>query len=506
MRESNFVESSRLLQRCTFGPSLDDIEHFQSFDSIHDWVVDQSKKPVSSWLDKYEQIESNTPTPSPGQCFASSWTEMTMSSSKEIDALRQRVAYILSELFVVSTQDPALQPMARRRYLCQYYDGLAANALGNFRDLLKWVSTSPIMGEYLTFVNNVSDANSAPDENYARELLQLFTLGPTTLNGNGDVEKDEFGRPIPAYAQTDIEELARVFTGWTFANSSTTIERYGKPLVSVESNHDRGEKRILGKSFPANVDAEDELNDVIEHLMNQSNLYTFVSKFFITKMVTSNPRPAYIRRVRNAFKNSDGDMKTLILAILEDQTALNSTSTDGKVRDPMCVFVHAMRALKTQLAHGEAIWPAAFNWYDRLLPMSAPSVFYYYQPDDSPSTPDFVNLYAPEFNVYTWQDIYKYGHILRNLLTIQQEQERGWFIDSEYFSLYLTKNEEGNWDDKSLIEHLNTHLFAGSLSTHAQDAFYEYLSHCTNRNESSYNHIRNLIMHALLSPEFVIQD
>lgn len=506
MKESNFERSSRILQRCTFGPSIDDIKQFEKFDSIEDWVYNQANKPVSSWLKIYERIEKLDSNPAPVQCFASSWTEMTMIESDNVDALRQRIAYVLSELFVVSVQDPALQAGARRRYLCQYYDGLALNALGNFRDLLKWVSTSPIMGEYLTFIDNVSNEEHAPDENYARELLQLFTLGPSKLNGDGTIDHDDLNHPIPAYTQTDIEELARVFTGWTFDSRGSGLDRYAYPLEVNESNHDKGEKVILGKRFPANVAAEDELDAVIEHLMNQANLYTFIAKFFITKLVTSNPRPAYIRRVRNAFKNADGDMTALIIAILTDQTALNSGDTDGKVRDPMCVFVHGMRALKTELNRGEKMWPSPFNWFDRLMPMSGPSVFYYYQPDDSPTTPEFNNLDAPEFNVYTWQDIYHYGHIYRNLLTIQKEQDREWFIDSEYFKLFLTKIEDGNWDDEALVDYLNTQLFAGRLSQHAQSAFYEFLSHCVNRRETSFNDIRNLIMHALLSPDFVIQD
>jgi hypothetical protein len=138
--------------------------------------------------------------------------------------------------------------------------------------------------------------------------------------------------------------------------------------------------------------------------------------------------------------------------------------------------------------------------------MSAPSVFYHYQPDDAPNTPDFNGLHAPEFNVYTWQDIYHYGHVFKNLLTIQKEQNREWHIDQEYFRYFLSKDELGRWDDQGLVEHLNTNLFAGRLSTQAQAAFYDYLSNCINRRETSFNHIRTLIMHALLSPDFVIQD
>ncbi|KIF52331.1 DUF1800 family protein [Vibrio owensii] len=489
-----YIDAARTLQQCTFGGSQRDINDLVQSGSIENWVAQQTLIPSSSWLTHFEQDELNVPDLGQGLYYASSWTRMTVEGQ---DILRQRIAYTLSQLFVVSVKDPAFSAASKRRYMCQYFDGLLDNTFANFRDVIRFVSTSPIMGEYLTFVNNVSNELTAPDENYARELLQLFTLGPVKLRNNGEVRLDAEGNEVASYTQEDIEELARVFTGWKFIDIRGN-DKYSQPM-EPRGEHDMGEKRILGKKFPAGVSAVDELEAVIELLMNQNTLYTFVTKFFINKLVTSNPRAGYVRRVRRAFKRSDGDMQTLVIAILTDKDVLRSGNTVGKLRDPLSVFTHAMRALQVKRRDGVMMWPKQFNWYNRTLPLSAPSVFYYYQPDDAPNHPDFNGLVAPEFNVYQWHDIYQYGIQFRELIARFEEEAKDWYMDEALFTRYLA------FDDEGVVDYLNEHLFAYQMSEQARQCYLDYLAQCPSRQSKWRKEIKNLVMNALLSPEFITQ-
>lgn len=489
-----YIDAARTLQQCTFGPSQRDINDLVQSGSIENWVAQQTLITPSSWLKHFEQDELNVPDLGQGLYYASSWTRMTVEGD---DILRQRIAYTLSQLFVVSVKDPAFKAASKRRYMCNYFDGLLDNAFGNFRDVIRFVSKSPIMGEYLTFVNNVSNELTAPDENYARELLQLFTLGPVKLRNNGEVRLDAEGNEVASYTQEDIEQLARVFTGWKFIDIRGN-DKYSQPM-EPRGEHDMGEKPILGKTFPGGVGAEEELEAVIEHLMNQNTLYTFVTKFFINKLVTSNPRAGYIRRVRRAFKRSDGDMQALIIAILTDKDALRSGSTVGKLRDPLSVFTHAMRALQVKRRDGVLMWPKQFNGYNRTLPLSAPSVFYYYQPDDAPNHPDFNGLVAPEFNVYQWHDIYQYGIQFRELVARFEEEAKDWYMDEVLFTRYLA------FDDEGVVDYLNEHLFAYQMSEQARQCYLDYLAQCPSRQSKWRKEIKNLVMNALLSPEFITQ-
>ncbi|MCK6263516.1 DUF1800 domain-containing protein [Vibrio sp. ZSDE26] len=497
---TDHVSAYRTLCQCTLGPNKTDIEDFLKQGSIENWVEHQTRIPRTSWDERYHQDKMNSSL-GDGPVFATSWTGVTLDEENK-DILRQRVAYILTQLFVVSTRDPALSQSGRRSAFCKFYDGLSERAFGNFDEIIKFVSTSPVMGEYLTFINNTSNEATDADENYARELLQLFTLGPVKLEGSGVPSVDGEGNQLPAYTQEDIEQLAKVFTGWKFAEGTSGHDRYMSPLRVDESDHNRDTKVILGKTFQKEIDAEEELDDVIRHLMNQANLYTYITYFFISKMITSNPMPGHVRRVRNAFLNSGGNVQALITAILTDQVADNSGNDVGKVRDPLIVFTHAMRALDAQLSPGVEVWSHKFNWYDRMLPMSAPSVFYYYQHDDAPSDPDLEGLFAPEFNIYNWSDIYQYGKEAKELLGRFHHLGEGWGIDDELERLHWADTSE---TDEELVELYNQKLFSGQMKSTTKQACIEFLAHCPRNNKSYYADIRALIMNLIISPEFIIQ-
>ncbi|GEM75338.1 DUF1800 family protein [Vibrio sagamiensis] len=489
-----YIDAATTLQQCTLGPSQADIHHYLQADGLENWIAQQASLPPSSWLQIFKQDELSTPNLGHRLYFASSWTKMTTEGQ---DILRQRIAYTLSQLFVVSVKDPAFKNASKRQYMCQYFDGFMKHAFANFRDVIRFVSTSPIMGEYLTLVNNVANATTAPDENYARELLQLFTLGPVRLDNNGDVQRDSNGNDIPSYTQEDIEQLARVFTGWKFINIRGD-EKYAHPM-QARGTHDTGEKRILGTTFPAGVDAKSELNSVIELLMQQDTLYTFVSKFFINKWVKSNPNGEYVQRVRDAFQQSNGDIQTLVTAILTDPHARTANTYAGKLRDPICVFTHAMRALQLQRREGVAMWSKQFARYGRMLPLSAPSVFYYYQPDDAPSHVDFNGLSAPEFNVYQWHDVYQYGNQFKELIIRVSEEGKSWHMDPALFHLYL------EFQDEAVVDYLNQHLFAYQMNQTSRQHYLNYLAQCTVRKSTRRQELKHLVMNALLSPEFVTQ-
>ncbi|WEM45358.1 DUF1800 family protein (plasmid) [Photobacterium sp. DA100] len=487
----DYINAARSLKQCTLGYRKEDVEQVIALGGIENWIDEQAFLPASSWRELYKESAA-ADTWNGVYAYVSSWDALNMEGK---DLLRQRIAYVLSQLFVVSTNDLALTPHSRREYMCNYYDGLLTNGLGNFADVIRFVSTSPIMGEYLTFVDNVSNESTAPDENYARELLQLFTLGTTQLAWDGSVKYDENGNERPAYTQEDIEELARVFTGWEWHDRTTPI-KYSAPMVPT-GEHDMGSKVILGKTFPAGQTAEQDLEMLIDRLMSREQLYTFVAKFFITKMVTSNPSPHYIRRVRNAFSESRGDLLVLAKAILTDKDALRTDDKCVKVRDPIIVFTHAMKAFGLRRTNENKVWPAIAA-YSRLMPMGAPSVFYHYKPDDKPNNELFKNLVAPEFNVYQWHNLYEHGSLFGSYMRLQSE-EREQYIDPILFELY------NNFDDEGVVNYLNENLFDFQMSDYAKQSYFDFLSQCTRRHEGRTQDIKALIMNSLISPEFTIQ-
>lgn len=324
------------------------------------------------------------------------------------DQLRRRVSWSLSQFIVASMAK--VEPYGG----LSYSNFLQQHAFGNYGELIRAVTMNPSMGVYLDNLENRPTSNEcrwcSPNENYARELMQLFTLGVVKLNLDGSLQRDAAGKPVETYSQKDVEELARALTGWRVEGNyeRTDFRRYDGELIPDpwRAAHDRGAKTVLGRAFPAGVEARQELDTIVSLLMAHQNIAPFVSVRLIQHLVTSDPSPAYVARVATVFRTTSGDMKSVIKAILLDPEARSgdqagsTTAQFGKMREPLMWYTGLLRGLGCTR-------PLRWNDTDAISPGSqrpfnASSVFSYYLPTDrAPGS----NLLAPEQRLLTAEEL-----------------------------------------------------------------------------------------------------
>jgi hypothetical protein len=320
------------------------------------------------------------------------------------DQLRQRVLYALSEVIVISRNKNVNGDM-----IVPWLQILSRNAFGNYRTLLGEITLDSSMGMYLDMVNSAKPGLSGgANENYPRELMQLFSIGLVQLNADGSTKVDALGKPIPTYTQTDVAQLARAFTGWTYplaSGAAATGQRgsyYPGTMVPVASYHDVTAKTFLGKSIPANQSPKQDVDAALDILFQHPNLGPFVATRLIRALVTSNPSPQYVQRVATKFDNNGlgvrGDLTAVVRAILLDAEARNDAppATFGRLRTPVQETIAMSRALGVPLGAASQInYLFAGMGEDEL---GAPSVFGHYSPMFRiPRT----SLFGPEFQIYT---------------------------------------------------------------------------------------------------------
>ncbi len=346
---------------------------------------------------------------------ASAWRKLLSSP----DTLRQRVTLALSEIMVTSI-DSLVGSGWKAFAAANYLDLLEANAFGNYRTLMQQVSTNTAMGMYLTFrashkANPVT--GSLPDENYARELMQLFTIGLVQLNLDGTPQMNA-GAPIPTYALADITGLARIFTGWDFdlqgqtgAVASATPDFVRRPMIQYPANHELGASTFLGTTIPANTDGVTALRLSLDAIFAHANVAPFVSRQLIQRLVTSNPTPAFVARIATVFNNdgtgTKGNLAAVLKAILLDDEARSATVaagvSAGKLREPMLRFAGWAQAWSaTSPSNAWAIGDTS-SASTRLgqSPLRSPSVFNFFRPGYVPpnSAIATAGLVAPEFQL-----------------------------------------------------------------------------------------------------------
>jgi uncharacterized protein (DUF1800 family) len=382
------------------------------------------------------------------------------------DELRQRIAFALSEIIVVSID--GIVGGWRQFQMAAYLDVLADNAFGNYRSLLDKISTLPAMGQYLTFVNNTK-ANAAtgtlPDENYARELMQLFTIGLVQLSLDGTVKTDTNGKPIETYTQDDISGLARVFTGWKLATADNTIpDRHRMPMIQDPAKHELGSKTFLGTTIPAGKDGFESLRLALDAIFAHANIAPFVSKQLIQRLVVSNPSPAYVQRVATVFNNNGsnvkGDLKAVITAILTDAECLAPpASSAGKLREPIYRFVSWARVFGA--TSPTDVWNIG-NTSDAgkalgQSPGRSTSVFNFFRPGYVPpgTTIAAQGLVAPEFQITNESSVASYLNYMQTSI----QNGRG-----EVKANYATDWVPLASDVKALLDKLNVQLAGNSLS------------------------------------------
>lgn len=430
--DSRLLETSRFLSQATFGCPLSYIQNVAA-GSYEDWINDQFTKPVTplyqSTSDIYDQAKALY-VANGGQAedyfgpyslhFLYAWWDHNLNNE---DLLRQRVALVLSEITVISLNSSLGDYGVG---LASYYDLLSEQAFGNYKDLLMGITLHPMMAGYLSHYNNPEsdpETNVHPDENYAREIMQLFTIGLYMLNDDGTYKLDDHGNRIPTYDNLDIKELAKVFTGLSAAelnpNPWVTDPYFGVdfylckknvPLKMYDEFHEQGAKQLVnGFNIPAGQTGMKDIEDAVTNLFNHPNTGPFVCRRLIQQMVKSNPSPAYMSRVVQAFNNTNGvrgDMKAVIKAILLDEEARScewsKDASSGKLIEPMMRYFNVTRQIDLESPSG-LDWNNGYNFYEQTgqAPLASPTVFNFFQPDFSPNGPiSDAGLVAPEFQIH----------------------------------------------------------------------------------------------------------
>ncbi|BDT69569.1 hypothetical protein os1_37600 [Comamonadaceae bacterium OS-1] len=495
------------------------------------------------WLDSrgYDSISTSTrfyDTSYPGDYMV--WKQLMTAP----DGMRQRMALALSEVFVVSLTGLGLfwSPYA----MASYWDLLAAQAFGNFRSLLEAVTLNPAMGVYLNTCGNQKENPSTgrqPDENYAREVMQLMTIGLVQLNPDGSPKKDTNGKDIPTYSQSDVSHLARVFTGYDLDQSQNVVtvlpgtggrtmgnNAYArKPMVQIAGRHSNLAATFLGVTVAANTGAATALKTALDTLFNHPNVGPFFGRQMIQRLVTSNPSAAYVARVAAAFNHNAagvrGDLQAVWSAILLDEEARGDAGLTapgfGKLREPMLRLVQWGRTFGITSARGtwkigELTDPASQLGQS---PLRSPSVFNFFRPGYvPPGTPLAANgSVAPEFQLVNESSVGGYLNylqvVVRKGIYVQAPEQsqdtsnsatNGYDITARYTAELALAT-----DANALVARLNLLLCAGQLSAATQTLVVNALNATPVTASSSDSVRRDRVAAAVLlvmaSSEYLVQ-
>lgn len=472
------AEAARLLTQASYGPSPDSIEQATGM-TPHAWIDQQLALAPTLHL---AQIQ-NEGEQADRAARLSVWWDRSLHAP---DQLRQRVAFALSEIMVVSD----VGALAAEQYaLAWYYDVLLRNAFGNFRTLLEEVTLAPAMGRYLSMLGNRKPDEAAgirTDENFAREVMQLFTIGLVQLNADGTEKRDGLGRPLPTYSQDDIENLALALTGWSWAGATNYQNGPANWLAPMEpfgtgQYHDTSAKTLVGGvQVPAGGTARQDLAVALDALANHPNVGPFIGRQLIQRLVTSNPTAAYVQRVARVFNDNGrgvrGDLGAVVRAILLDSEARIGPvqmADFGKAREPVLVVTHLWRALDARAGNGRYLYSRP----ERDLgqgPLSSPSVFNFFRPHHSPPGVLAHNgLQAPEFELANESSVITFDNSLNSLV-------RSWYVGraspTETMVLIDIENEKAlAADPAALVNHLDLLFMGGQMSQAMRDTIVAHL-------------------------------
>jgi len=525
------AEAGRLLAQGTFGATEASIEAVRA-GTAESWIRAQINTPPPSvshqaYLDaRLAELRVTSPNATLSyDHFVESWW---LASVTGPDQLRERVAFAYSQIFVISLASDVVDP----RGAGAYYDMLTANAFGNYRDLLEKVTLNPMMGRYLTYLGNMKEdaaGTRTPDENYAREVMQLMTLGLYQLNLDGTPKTDLNGKPLASYSPADISGLAKVFTGWSWYSPAPSASTFvgGNPdpdskvrqMIIYPQYHSTSQKAFLGATIPASatVDGPGDLKIALDTLFNHPNTGPFVSRQLIQRLVTSNPSPAYVQRVAGVFNNNGagvrGDMGAVVTAILMDPEARNATSAEdpayGKLREPVIRMTHMMRAFQGNSASGK--WQVRTTGANTSLgqtPLLASSVFNFWRPGYVPPATTVLgsrNLVAPEFQIVN--EVTNAGYVN----VIEQTISNG--IGTSNDVRLSLSNEVLIADQPELLaDRLNRLLLAGQMSSALRKRVLDTLNayaisptDLTQASQAKTNRVKAAVLLVMTSPEYLVQ-
>lgn len=495
--------SARFLSQASLGYNWKEIEYVQT-KGIVDWLEEQFSMPYTTFYNKYSSVYHYaidsigvTKNVHKDEYLTYSFYEKIC---YEDDALRQKMAFALSQILVVSTNNSNIENNGFG--VADYYDILYTNAFGNFNNILEQVSLHPIMGVYLSaFKNAKTDyaLGTYPDENYAREIMQLFTIGLYELNNDGSFKKDTNNELIPTYDIVDIQELAKVFTGFGIGarldtipksfNNGVGITDFTVPMKMYENYHDKTPKTLFdGTQLPANQTGLSDFYEVINRLFNHPNVGPFIARRLIQNFVKSNPSPAYVNRVATVFNNNGnnerGDLKAVIKAILLDSEAriCNPIDNDvkaGKLIQPIERFTHLFKAFDISSPSGKLFFKDYTVYQDKLGQsfLESPSVFNFFSPFYAEN--NFVeanDMVSPEFEILTTTSSIHYINLMENAIKYRPFNNQTSLNENTY-GLTNNREDDPNLDFsdeievlqklgvEALIERLNILLCRGSLST-----------------------------------------
>lgn len=483
------TQATRFLTQASFGPTLDSIDRVRLLDYAA-WISEQVAasptlhstyaKAISDDLFSHRSHATYSYSDMDHFLFGNNLkTAFARAAIQGEDQLRQRIAFALSQIVVTSHRDADLEN--RVLGMTSFYDIFVRHAFGNYLDILREVSFHPAMGRYLSHVGNTKaqpEINQFPDENYARELMQLFTIGLWELNQDGTRQLDA-GQPIPTYSNTEITQLARVFTGFWFSHHNWgqggwTEADYVTPLSLHPSRHDFGSKTLLsGFTLPARAptltNAQRDVEDALIHLLNHPNTAPFISRQLIQFLVTDNPTPAYVQRVATVFADNGsgtrGDLLATLTAILLDDEARRARPASqaidfGRLKEPVIRTMALGRAFGLQNVPDLLWWDwGEFYEASRQEPTRSPSVFNFYRPDyRSPGLLTQAQLAGPVFQI---TDSFSSIAFPNHLWQILEEGFNQW--NTYRFPLDISREIALASNPEQLVDHLNLILCAGNL-------------------------------------------
>ncbi|MEO1656511.1 MAG: DUF1800 domain-containing protein [Pseudomonadota bacterium] len=518
-------DAVKFFSQASFGGSEDDIATLQTI-GIENWILDQIDQPMYSTVDRIE--EHRAVQAANANAYARLFWERALNAD---DQLRQRVAYALSQIVVASLSDSVIR--ANARSYAVYLDMLQEQALGNYCTLIKDVSINPMMGVYLTHLGNRKADETAgfvPDENYAREVMQLFTIGLENLNSDGT------GQGTETYTIEDVQGLAAVFTGLSWSDTnfffpSINDDNRFLPMEGFSAQHEEDPKSFLGTTIDLGTDAVTSVNAALDYLLAHPNVAPFISKQLIQKLVTSNPTPGYVSRVAAAFEagiygmpggdqvgtGNRCDMAATVAAILLDDEARGAPLDDnfGKLRNPVlrvAQYLRAFRVDRDQLLTG--VLPSAFTLdsledFNRLgiNAYNSPSVFNDFRPGYvAPGTESAdAGLVAPEFQIATSNSIVVYINTMESF--IDGVPTDG--VNQNAASVDFTDIDADANDPAVLVDRLSRILTGSTLSDANRTAIIDAVSLIDIAGSDQDNDRKDrrevALMMLVTSPEYMVQ-
>ncbi|HJT80178.1 MAG TPA: DUF1800 family protein, partial [Chthoniobacterales bacterium] len=485
--------AARFLNQCTCGATAPLIEKVQQqgFDAFLD---EQFSIPASSNL---AFLDAQTSTPDPHDTLNAWWTLAITAP----DQVRQRVQFALNQILVTSFNNGTIYDHPEG--MSTYVDLLGRGAFGNYRQLLEEVTLNPTMGVYLDMLRNDKanpSSGSHPNENYARELMQLFSVGLYQLNIDGSLMLNDVGEPIPTYGQPDVTGLAAVTTGWTFAGSARfwdwEHQDFRQPMMVFPRHHTPEAKSILsGTVIPANQTPQADLTQALDTIFNHPNVGKFIGRELIQRLVTSNPSPGYVYRVASAFDNNGqgvrGDMKAVIRAILLDYDARGPNKSGhgaGKLKEPVLRLTSLYRALASNPQDGVYSFWLADEFGQ--IPLWSPTVFNFFSPDYSaPGAIAQAGLVSPEFQITTETTVVEQANTVYAALFWQD------------IPLDLSYEESLAGNPPALVGYLDRVFMTSSMSPEMRSVLTTTIGQISVNNPAE--RVRSALWLVLNSPEYV---